>query len=104
MGVVFFATPHRGGNGVSLGDVITNAVLRLSGKSASKSDILDNLKPISAHSEALIRNFRPMLEKYQFISFFETKPTRTMKQGIAKFTKFLFPAKVKRLRIAAFLL
>lgn len=95
MGIVFFATPHQGGNGVPLGEVVTKAILRLSGETASKSDILDNLKPMSAHSEALTRNFRPMLEKYQFISFFETKPTRTKKIGDIKLTKMLFPAKVK---------
>ena len=37
----------------------------------------------------------PRGNNYQFISFFETKQTRTLKIGGTKFTKMLFQAKVK---------
>jgi hypothetical protein len=81
LGIVFFATPHRGGNGVPLGHAITNAVLRLSGESASRNDILENLDPMSAQLKTLTQNFRPMLEHFHFVSFFETKPTHPKNIG-----------------------
>jgi hypothetical protein len=80
-GVIFFATPHQGGNGVTLAQVVSNAIIRLSGRSTAKNDILSTLNPTSLYAEALTRNFSSQLEDYQFLSFFETKVKRLKKPG-----------------------
>jgi hypothetical protein len=79
IGIIFFATPHRGGNGVHLAEVVSNAVLRISGAASAKNDILMTLKPLSRSADSLTQHFRPLLEKFQYISFFETRPKRVKK-------------------------
>ncbi len=79
IGIIFFATPHRGGNGVHLAEVVSNAVLRMSGSASAKNDILATLKPLSRSADSLTQHFRPLLEKFSYVSFFETKPKRVKK-------------------------
>jgi hypothetical protein len=76
--LTFFATPHRGGNGVSIAQTVSNAIIRLSGHYFSTNDILEVLKPASANAESVTGNFRYQLEDYYFLSFFETKSMRLL--------------------------
>jgi hypothetical protein len=83
LGIIFFATPHRGGNGVQLAEVVSNAVLRISGSSSAKNDILMTLKPLSRNAQSLTQHFRPLLEKFLYISFFETRPKKVKKSMLS---------------------
>lgn len=80
-GVVFFATPHQGGNGVPLAQVVSNMIIRLSGCSTPKNNILSALKPTSLYAEVLTQNFASQLDDYYYLSFFETRPKRLKRSG-----------------------
>lgn len=62
-----------------LAEVVSNAVLRISGNVSAKNDILLTLKPLSRSAENLTQHFRPLLEKFVYISFFETRPKKVKK-------------------------
>ncbi|EXJ53772.1 uncharacterized protein A1O5_13021 [Cladophialophora psammophila CBS 110553] len=71
-GLVFFATPHRGGRHAQLGDIaadIARCILR-----NQKNTFMDNLKYNSLFSEHLQDEFRHQYEDYQILSFYETLP------------------------------
>ncbi|KAI1355896.1 hypothetical protein F5Y01DRAFT_268006 [Xylaria sp. FL0043] len=71
-GLVFFATPHRGGNHAGFGDIVAEVarhVLRNPGNT-----FLATLKSNSHYLSTITDDFRQMLEDFQIISFYETRP------------------------------
>lgn len=71
-GIVFFGTPHRGGEGVLLGEVaskIVRAVLR-----EPKNSFLESLKNDGPFSQTILEDFRTQLEDYNVITYYETRP------------------------------
>ncbi|KAL8736629.1 MAG: hypothetical protein Q9181_002306 [Wetmoreana brouardii] len=74
-GLVFFAVPHQGGHGASLGRIAKNIVTSLTG--SSKNDLVESLRTNSLFQENQATIFRHQLEDYQIVSICETKPTKT---------------------------
>lgn len=69
-GLVFFATPHGGGNHAGLGDIVANiarAILH-----TSKNNYLEALRKNSFFAEALRDDFRNRLDDFQIVTFYET--------------------------------
>lgn len=70
-GIVFFATPHLGGNYAALGKIlsdIANITLR-----NPRSTLVKDLQKSSLFLGRLNEDFRHQLEDYYFINFFETR-------------------------------
>ncbi|EXM20712.1 Alpha/Beta hydrolase fold [Fusarium oxysporum f. sp. vasinfectum] len=77
-GVVFFGTPHHGGNGAGLGAIaasITRAVL-----GNPSNSFLEALTQDSNFLSIITDDFSQLLEKLYFISFFETRPLGKTRQ------------------------
>ncbi|KAK3933802.1 hypothetical protein QBC46DRAFT_401200 [Diplogelasinospora grovesii] len=71
-GIVFFGTPHQGGNLIKLGSVaskIVRAVLR-----QPSNSFLAALERDSLFADDLTRDFRHQLEDYHILSFYESLP------------------------------
>jgi len=70
-GIAFFATPHRGGNRASLGDIAT----RFAGAGLwnPRNNFMDFLKKDSLFSENLTDAFKHQYEEYQILSCYETR-------------------------------
>ncbi|KAI0102566.1 hypothetical protein GGR51DRAFT_286998 [Nemania sp. FL0031] len=71
-GLVFFATPHKGGNHAALGDVaakIARGVLLY-----PSNTFMEALKRNSIFADTFIDDFRQHLEDYLILSFYETRP------------------------------
>ena len=68
--MAFFATPHKGGNGASLGDRVANVVTFLSGN--LRNDILKMLNKDSKHLANLTADFAHQTEDYRFLTVAET--------------------------------
>jgi hypothetical protein len=79
-GLVFFATPHRGGNGVTLAKLAAQVVTGVSG--SSRNDLLRSLQGNSLFNEESAEYFRHQLEDYHVLSLSETKKTRYKGRGI----------------------
>jgi hypothetical protein len=86
VGIVFFGTPHRGGNGVSLGKTAVNIITAVSAE--AKNTLLDSLAKNSEVLENITRNFRSQLEDYQFVSCFETRKVQK-RPGVLGFLKMV---------------
>ena len=71
VGLMFFGTPHRGGNGtlVALGSLAAGIATHLGFR--DHSDIVSALKDGSTFSDILQESFRHQLESYQIVSFYE---------------------------------
>lgn len=70
--LVFFATPHQGGNHASLGDIVAKIVR--TGTFKPRNDLLDALK---ANSDQAIQRFeqaRHLFEKCLVVNFYEGDP------------------------------
>jgi len=74
-GIVFFGTPHRGGNLVPLGKFVS-WVIRYVTPGKAKNNLLDNLEKNGFFAEELREDFRQQLESYRLISYFEEDNTR----------------------------
>lgn len=70
--LVFFATPHQGGNGASLGDVVAKIVT--AGLRKPNNDLLDALKENSIEATKRCEQARHVFEKCLVVSFYEGKP------------------------------
>ncbi|KAI0423517.1 hypothetical protein F5Y09DRAFT_327184 [Xylaria sp. FL1042] len=71
-GLVFFATPHRGGNHAVFGDVvaeIARSMLRNPGNT-----FMATLKSDSHYLSTITDKIRQMLEDFQILSFYDTRP------------------------------
>jgi len=77
-GLVFFAVPHQGGHGATLGAIAKNIIVSLTGE--SRNDLLESLRQNSLFQENQANLFKHQLEDYHIVSIFEDQPT--------KFTKF----------------
>lgn len=70
--LVFFATPHRGGNHANVGDVVAKIVR--AGSRRPENDLIDALKENSAVANKRFEQARHLAENCHFISFYETEP------------------------------
>ncbi|KAI1450024.1 hypothetical protein F5Y02DRAFT_413701 [Annulohypoxylon stygium] len=70
-GVVFFATPHKGGSHTEVGDIVAKIARSLNG--SPSNNFMDALKGNSILS-TISNDFRQLLEDLQFLSFYETQP------------------------------
>jgi hypothetical protein len=73
-GLVFFGTPHRGGNGVNLANCVANIMSAITGEMSST--LLSTLKKNSALNDDICDNFRLQQEDYAVVTFFETLPVK----------------------------
>lgn len=71
-GMVFFATPHRGGEFVSLGKIAATIVRAVYHN--PKNSFLESLEKDGLFASSMIDDFRSFLEDYQVISYYETRP------------------------------
>jgi hypothetical protein len=71
-GIAFFATPHRGGNHIRFGAVVSAIARAVLGN--PKNSFVEALKRNSAFADSLVENFRHQLEDYYILSFYETLP------------------------------
>lgn len=69
--LVFFATPHRGGNGTTLGQIAANAATFFSGN--LRNDLVESLRKNSKYLAQLSADFSHQYEDYDFISVVETR-------------------------------
>jgi hypothetical protein len=68
--ITFFATPHKGGNGASLGERAANIIKFFTGN--LRNDILKLLNGHSKHLANLTADFAHQYEDYQFLTVSET--------------------------------
>ncbi|MCJ1388782.1 hypothetical protein MMC18_001632 [Xylographa bjoerkii] len=79
--LVFFGTPHRGGNGTTLGQIAANVAKFFTGH--SRNDLIESLGKSSKFLAHLTADFAHQYEDYEFLSVVETRglinaPIRTM--------------------------
>ncbi|RYC82197.1 hypothetical protein BFJ63_vAg14905 [Fusarium oxysporum f. sp. narcissi] len=67
--LVFFATPHQGGNNASLGDIVAKIVR--TGMSKPRNDLLDALKKNSDQAMQRFEQARHLPERCLVVSFYE---------------------------------
>jgi hypothetical protein len=84
-GLVFFGTPHRGGNGAKLGNIVAKAITAITG--AGSNDLLTYLDRDSPLAQNVHEDFSHQLPDYQCVSFFETRRTRLMKTTLFRHVK-----------------
>jgi hypothetical protein len=71
-GIVFFGTPHRGGNNAKLGAVVADVFRAILGN--PKNTFMEALKGKSSpFSDDLVRKFQLLVQDYSILSFFETR-------------------------------
>ncbi len=78
-GLVFFGTPHRGGNGVALGKVVANIVTAVTGN--DRNDILKSLSTNSLLTTNANDDFSHQWEDYKVVTFYETRKTKVKGLG-----------------------
>ncbi|PVI02224.1 hypothetical protein DM02DRAFT_702368, partial [Periconia macrospinosa] len=71
-GIIFFATPHRGGNKATLGMILSDIINISMMKPPSK--LIEALRKDSAYLEQLDSEFRHQLEDFFFVNFREQRP------------------------------
>jgi hypothetical protein len=71
-GIIFFGTPHRGGNGVGVGQVVERIVKTFTG--GGTNSLLQSLKKGGRLSLDDQDSFRPYIEDFQYISVVEGRP------------------------------
>jgi hypothetical protein len=69
--IVFFATPHRGGNNTTIGQIAVNVVKFFTGN--LKNDLVESLQKNSKTLAQLSADFSHQYEDYNFVSVVETK-------------------------------
>lgn len=75
-GIVFFATPHRGGNHAKFGDIaasVARAVLQ-----NPDNTFMEALKKDSLFADNIIEDFKHQLENFFILNFFETLPYKNL--------------------------
>jgi hypothetical protein len=75
-GIVFFATPHNGGNFVPLAQIASNVARALLRN--PENNFLQSLEKDSLFGDELNNNFRHCIENFYILSFFETLPFNKM--------------------------
>ena len=69
--IVFFGTPHRGGNGATLGQHATNVVRFFTG--SDRNDLIRSLQRNSLHLAHLTADFKHICEDFNYLSIVETR-------------------------------
>jgi hypothetical protein len=77
--LVFFGTPHHGGNNASLGKVAANIVTAVSG--ATTNDIMARLEKNSLLTKSANDYFSYQWKDYRVVTFFETRATKLKGAG-----------------------
>ena len=67
-----FGTPHRGGNHAELGDIASSIARSITG--SPENTFMKALKARSWFLEHISDDFRQLLEDFQILSFYETRP------------------------------
>ena len=70
-GIVFFATPHSGGNRASVADSAAKLCSALTGQ--GKNSLLETLEKASLLNEISKDHFRPQIGDYEVLTFMETR-------------------------------
>lgn len=73
-GIIFFGTPHRGGNNARAGDFFIRIVRRIGGR--PRNSFMSALKKDSWLASTISSDFRQFLEVFQFQSYYETRPMK----------------------------
>ncbi|KAJ8130607.1 hypothetical protein O1611_g3021 [Lasiodiplodia mahajangana] len=71
-GLVFFGTPHQGGSNAGFGDTVAGIARCLS--RSPRNTFMDALKGNSLFLSTITDDFRQLLEDFQVLSFYETRP------------------------------
>ena len=71
-GLVFFGTPHRGGNHANVGSSFASVVRAILGR--PENSFMHALKRGTFYAEALDRDFREIQEDFFVLTFYETQP------------------------------
>ena len=71
-GIVFFATPHGGGNHAGLGEMFASIARYV--LNGPKNDYLNSLRHDSFLANVLRDNFKQLQDNFHVLSFFETLP------------------------------
>ena len=87
-GLVFFAVPHQGGSGATLGTIAKNIVLALNGD--ANNNIVESLKSNSLFQETQAVIFKHQLLDYPIVSVYENRPTK-LKGAFGKAFALVFP-------------
>lgn len=72
-GLMFFGTPHAGGNKAGTGKVIANILSVFTGQ--PRNDLLATLEKNSVYHEIIKDDFNPQLNDYEVVSYCEERPT-----------------------------
>ena len=72
-GLIFFGTPHNGGNMATVATPVANIYSILTGQ--PRNDLLKTLEKDSLFNEELIDNFNPQKDDYDVVTFFEARVT-----------------------------
>ena len=87
-GLVFFAVPHQGGSGATLGMIAKRLVLALNGD--ANNSIVESLRSNSLFQENQAVFFKHQLEDYHIVSVYENRPTK-LKGFFGKASALVFP-------------
>ncbi|MCJ1355726.1 MAG: hypothetical protein MMC33_005718 [Icmadophila ericetorum] len=79
MALVFFGTPHGGGNRAATAKYVANIASIFTGE--PRNNLLSALKCGSLYNEATIDDFNPQIGSYDVVSFFETRKTNVKIRG-----------------------
>jgi hypothetical protein len=79
--IVFFGTPHNGGNGVYLGKFVSAVARRLPG-ARPKNSLLESLEKNSYLAADLREDFREHLMDYMVVNFYEDKNTKVLSKDV----------------------
>jgi hypothetical protein len=71
-GLVFFATPHRGGEFAQLGKIAAGIVRAI--YSNPKNSFMDALEKDNLYADTIIEDFRNLLDDYIVYTFVESRP------------------------------
>jgi protein SERAC1 len=87
--LVFFAVPHQGGHGTTLGTIARNIVTAVNGE--ERNDLLRSLERNSLFQKHQGKQFRQQLEDYQILTVVEDLPTVVAKVFWRKTSKVRDP-------------
>ncbi|OTA98500.1 hypothetical protein M426DRAFT_37457, partial [Hypoxylon sp. CI-4A] len=71
-GIAFFAAPHNGGCHAGIGAIVAKVARSLLGNPSN--NFLSVLKEGSPFLDTIIDDFRQLLEDFQYLTFYETRP------------------------------
>lgn len=79
-GVVFFGTPHGGGNNAKVGSLAARIARRLAGR--GDNNFMEALKKNSYYGEQNRDDFQHRAKDFSYLTFFEANPTRRFQVGL----------------------